>query len=204
MEFVMAIDVPLDKIRIKEIAPINIAGGAKFDDDGKALEEPFPIKAGITAGITALPEIKLCAKLDPVMIGINELPDIKLCAKLDPIKIGITELPDIKLCAKLDPIKIGITELPKIDLNAKIEPLKLTTDSVLNSDSQVDLNLDVRISELPQIDLQLGLRPMRFHLPLSYEFCLKIFGIKVFEFKTCGEGMFIVEDYKAKSTEKCD
>jgi hypothetical protein len=166
MEFVMAIDVPLDKIRIKEIAPINIAGGAKFDDDGKALEEPFPIKAGITAGITALPEIKLCAKLDP--------------------------------------IKIGITELPKIDLNAKIEPLKLTTDSVLNSDSQVDLNLDVRISELPQIDLQLGLRPMRFHLPLSYEFCLKIFGIKVFEFKTCGEGMFIVEDYKAKSTEKCD
>jgi hypothetical protein len=185
MEFVMAIDVPLDKIRIKEIAPINIAGGAKFDDDGKALEEPFPIKAGITAGITALPEIKLSAKLDPVMIG-------------------ITKLPDIKLCAKLDPIKIGITELPKIDLNAKIEPLKLTTDSVLNSDSQVDLNLDVRISELPQIDLQLGLRPMRFHLPLSYEFCLKIFGIKVFEFKTCGEGMFIVEDYKAKSTEKCD
>ena len=153
-------------------------------------------------------------------IRIKEFPTINLAGGVDfdldeirikelaPIKIGITELPDINLNAKLDPVKLETDSKLKTDNNVKTDSTVKTdsaikTDSVLNTDNRVDLDLDVRIRELPQIDIQLGLRPVRIHLPLSYEFCLKVFGIKVFEFKTCGEGMVIAEDYKAKSTEKC-
>ena len=154
-------------------------------------------------------------------IRIKQLPKIEFggCVDFDLDEIRIKELA---------PIKIGITELPNINVNGKLDPVKLTTDSKLQSDSKlvtnnkldtdskvvtdsklqtdnkVDLDLDVRIKELPQIDLQFGLRPMRFHFPINYQFCIKLFGCKVFEFKTCGEGMIIAEDYKAKSTEKCD
>jgi len=126
-----------------------------------------------------------------------DLDEIRI-KELAPINIGLA------------PISIGITQIPDINLNAKIDPLKidtdskLQTDSTLKTDNKVDLDLDVSIKELPQIDLQLGLRPTRLHFPLSYQFCLTVFGIKVFEFKTCGEGMIITEDYKAKSTERCE
>ncbi|MFT7373144.1 MAG: hypothetical protein ACI9T9_001838 [Oleiphilaceae bacterium] len=150
--------------------------------------------------IKEFPTINLAGGVDFDLdnIRIKELATITLSPlTLTPISVGITELPDININAKLDPVKL--------ETNSKLETdSTVKTDSVLNTDSKVDLNLDVRISELPQIDLQLGLRPMRFHLPLSYKFCLKVFGIKVFEFKTCGEGMLIAEEYKAKSTEKCE
>jgi hypothetical protein len=150
--------------------------------------------------IKEFPTINLAGGVDFDLdeIRIKELAPITFSPiTITPLSIGITELPDINLNAKLDPVQLETDSKLKTDSTVK-------TDSLLNTDSKVDLNLDVRISELPQIDLQLGLRPMRFHLPLSYEFCLKVFGIKVFEFKTCGEGMFIAEDYKAKSTEKCE
>ena len=141
-------------------------------------------------------------------IRIKEFPTINLAGGVD------FDLDEIRI-KELAPINIGITQLPDINLNAKIDPLKLDTnsklqtdssvktDSKLTTDNKVDLDLDVRITELPQIDLQIGLRPVRIHFPLSYQFCLTLFGIKVFEFKTCGEGMIIAEDYKAKSTEGC-
>lgn len=147
-------------------------------------------------------------------IRIKEFPTINLAGGVDfdldeirikelaPIMLGITELPDINLNAKLDPLTVNTNSKLETDSKLKTDST-LKTDSVLNTDNRVDLNLGVRILELPQIDIQLGLRPVRIHLPLSYEFCLKVFGVKVFEFKTCGEGMMIAEDYKAKSTEKC-
>jgi hypothetical protein len=133
-----------------------------------------------------------------------DLDEIRI-KELAPINIGLAPV-----SIGLAPISIGITQMPDINLNAKIDPLKidtdskLQTDSTLKTDNKVDLDLDVSIKELPQIDLQLGLRPTRLHFPLSYQFCLTLFGIKVFEFKTCGEGMIITEDYKAKSTERCE
>lgn len=148
-------------------------------------------------------------------IRIKEFPTINLAGGVDfdldeirikelaPIAISVTDLPDINLNAKLDPVKLETDSVVKTNSSVKTDST-LKTDSVLNTDNKVDLDLDVRIRELPQIDIQLGLRPVRIHLPLSYEFCLKICGFKVFEFKTCGEGMVIAEDYKAKSTEKCD
>lgn len=147
-------------------------------------------------------------------IRIKEFPTINLAGGVDfdldeirikelaPIMLGITELPDINLNAKLDPLTVNTNSKLETDSKLKTDST-LKTDIVLNTDNRVDLNLGVRILELPQIDIQLGLRPVRIHLPLSYEFCLKVFGVKVFEFKTCGEGMMIAEDYKAKSTEKC-
>lgn len=151
-------------------------------------------------------------------IRIKEFPTISLAGGVDfdldeihikelaPINIGITELPAIS---------IGITELPDINLNAqlavdKLPTIKLESDSTfktdnnLKTDNKVDFALDVRIRELPQFDLQLGLRPMRFHFPLNYRFRLTLFGIKVFEFETCGEGMIVAEDYQPKQAERCE
>jgi hypothetical protein len=178
MESAMSVDFPLDNIRIKEFPTINLAGGVDFDLDEIRIKE-----------------------LAPINIGITELPDLNLNAKFDPLAIGITQLPDINLNAKLEPIKL--------DTDSKLQTVStlqtdstLKTDSILKTDSTLDLDLSIK--ELPQLDVQLGLRPVRIHLPLSYLFCLTVFGIKVFEFKTCGEGMVIAEDYKEKSAEHCE
>lgn len=139
-----------------------------------------------------LDEIRI-KELAPINIGITELP---------AINIGVTELPDINLNAhlavdKLPTVKLDTDSTLKTDSNLK-------TDSTVKTDNKVDLALDVRIRELPQLDVQLGLRPMRFHFPLNYRFCLTLFGIKVFEFETCGEGMIVAEDYHTKQAERCE
>lgn len=74
----------------------------------------------------------------------------------------------------------------------------------MKTDNKVDLALDVRVRELPQLDVQFGLRPMRFHFPVNYRFCLTLFGIRIFEFQTCGESMVIAEDYKPRKSESCE
>lgn len=153
-------------------------------------------------------------------IRIKEFPTINLAGGVDfdldeirikelaPINVGITQIPDINVNAKLDPVKLDTNSVIQSDSKLKSDSTltsdsTVKTDSTLKTDNNVDLNLDVSIKELPQIDLQFGLRPVRIHFPLSYQFCLSLFGFKVFEFKTCGEGMVIAEDYKAKSTEAC-
>ena len=150
-------------------------------------------------------------------IRIKELPTINLGGGVDldldnirirelaPINFGITNLP---------PIRLGVTELPVINLSAglSVERLptvkletqnSLQTDNRLVTDNKVDLALDVRIRELPQIDFQIGVRPMRFHFPLSYRFCLTLFGFDVLKFETCGESMIVAEDYVANESEGC-
>lgn len=124
-------------------------------------------------------------ELAPFSLGVTEFPDIHF---------GVTELPDIRF---------GVTELPDVNLNAALSVLRLPTIKV-ETDSDVDLKLDVCVSCLPQIDLQFGLRPMRFHFPLNYRFCINLFGINVFSFEACGEGMVIAEDYKPHKREGCE
>lgn len=175
----MSVDVALDNIRIKEFPTINLGGGIDFDLDEIRIKELAPISFGIT-------------QIPPINLGITQLPKINF---------AVTELPDFNLNAHL-----AVDKLPtiKIETDSKlVTDSKLKTDSTLTTDNKIDLALDVRIKELPQLDVQLGLRPMRFHFPLSYRFCLKLFGIKVFEFETCGEGMIIAEDFKAKAAEQC-
>jgi len=108
------------------------------------------------------------------------LDDIRI-SQIAPISVGISSLPQIN---------VGITELPVIRTDSTVN-----TASTLSSDNQVDLGLDdIRITELPRIDVQVGLRPMRFHLPLHFRFCLKLFGHTVLEIDTCGEAMAVAED----------
>lgn len=159
----------------------------------------------------------MSAEVDLTDIRVVELPPIELRGGvdlgLDLDNIRIRELPTINLSGGLDigldnirlrelaPINIGITDLPPINLTTDNN---LTSNSTVTTDNKVDLALDVRIQELPQLDVQLGLRPMRFHFPLNYRFCLTLFGIKIFEFQTCGESMVIAEDYEARKAESCE
>ncbi len=139
--------------------------------------------------IKQLPTINLGGGVD------FDLDEIRI-RELAPISIGVTELPDINFNASL-----SVDSLPTIQA---VTDSAVRTDSTVKTDNKVDLALDVRVRELPRFDIQLGLRPMRFHFPLSYRFCLKLFGFRVFEFETCGEGMVIAEDYVPRKQEECD
>lgn len=144
----------------------------------------------------------MSAEVDLTDIRILELPTIELSGGVD---LGL-DLDDIRI-RELAPINIGITNLPALDVtttSSLTTDNNLTSSSTVNTDNKVDLALDVRVQELPQLDVQLGLRPVRLHFPLNYRFCLTLFGIKVFEFQTCGEGMVIAEDYKARKSEGCE
>ncbi|WP_020405576.1 hypothetical protein [Hahella ganghwensis] len=137
-------------------------------------------------------------------IRIKELPTINLGGgvDLDLDNIRIKELPsiDIDLDADLGLDNIRLTELAPINVGITSLPLVR-----LETNSKVDLGLDnIRIRELPQLDFQFGLRPMRFHFPLSYRFCLTLFGCRIVQFETCGEGMIVAEDYHPHKTETCD
>lgn len=111
------------------------------------------------------------------------------------VKAGLDNISIKELKASLEakitqlvPIDLKITELPKIV-----------------TDSKVDLGLDnIRIAELPPLQLELGVRPVRVHLPLNYTFCLELFGVRLFKFSICGEGMVVSEDYKPHATERCE
>lgn len=144
----------------------------------------------------------MSAEVDLTDIRILELPTIDLSGGVD---LGL-DLDNIRI-RELAPISIGITSLPAIDITTTSNLTtdnNLTSKSTLNTDNKVDLALDVRVRELPQLDFQLGLRPVRLHFPLNYRCCLTLFGIKIFEFQTCGEGMVIAEDYKARKSEGCE
>lgn len=94
---------------------------------------------------------------------------------------------------------IRLKELPVVRVQAAVTELPL-----IRTDSKLDLGLDnIRIQELPTIRFELSLRPIRVHLPLSYQFCIEIFGKRLFKFSVCGEGMAITEDYKPHATERC-
>jgi hypothetical protein len=175
MESAMSVDVALDNIRIKEFPTLNFGGGIDFDLDEIRIKELAPINVGIT-------------QIAPINVGVTNLPDFNLNTQL-----SVDKLPPIHV---LTDSKLATSSTLKSDSTVQ-------TDSTLKTDNKVDLALEVKIKELPRIDLQLGLRPMRFHFPLNYRFCLKLLGIKVFEFETCGEGMIIAEDYKAKGAEEC-
>lgn len=158
----------------------------------------------------------MSAEVDLTDIRVLELPTIDLSGGVD---LGL-DLDNIRI-RELAPISFGLTNLPPVNLNASlaIDSLptldittsstlstdnNLTSNSTLNTDNKVDLALDVRVRELPQLDVQFGLRPMRFHFPVNYRCCLTLFGIRIFEFRTCGESMVIAEDYTATKSESCE
>ena len=116
------------------------------------------------------------------------LDNITVHAGLDNIAIKELKASLEAKITQLVPIDLKITELPKI-----------VTESTL------DLGLDnIRIAELPPLQLELAVRPVRVHLPLNYTFCLELFGVRLFKFSICGEGMVISEDYKPHATERCE
>lgn len=171
----MSVDVALDNIRIKELPTLQFGGGVDLDLNDIRINALPPINVGIT-------------QIAPINFGVTNLPDFNLNAN-----VAVDKLPPIHV---ITDSKLATTSTLKSDST-------LQTDSTLKTDNKVDLALEVKIKELPRIDLQFGLRPMRFHFPLNYRFCLKLLGIKVFEFETCGEGMVIAEDYKARVAEEC-
>ncbi|WP_339802274.1 hypothetical protein [uncultured Marinobacter sp.] len=134
-------------------------------------------------------------------IRIQEFPDLNLdldlgleggvALGLDNIQLGITELPALS---------VGVTELPDVNANlavTRLPPIELATDNTLKSDNKVDLEVGVAVRKLPRVDIQFGFRPMRFYLPLNYRFCLTLFGHRVLELHSCGEGILISEDNEA-------
>jgi len=142
--------------------------------------------------------------------------DVNLAGGGTSIELGIDEAATsianalttgVTVKAGLD--NIAIKEL-KSSLEAKITQLvpidlKITDLPKIVTDSTLDLGLDnIRIAELPPVQLELAVRPVRVHLPLNYTFCLELFGVRLFKFSICGEGMVISEDYKPHATERCE
>lgn len=106
---------------------------------------------------------------------------------------------------------IGITANGAVDVglgdvhaDIGLGDIRLKELPTIRTDSKVDLGLDdIRIAELPPIRLEFSMRPIRIHLPVNYSFCLEVFGIRLFKFAVCGEGMAVTEDYKPHATERC-
>ena len=158
----------------------NLAGGGTSVELGID-EAATSIANALTSGVTVK------AGLDNITINAG-LDSIAINAGLDNIAIKELKASLEAKITQLVPIDLKLTELPKIV-----------------TDSKVDLGLDnIRIAELPPIQLELGVRPVRVHLPLNYTFCLELFGVRLFKFSICGEGMVVSEDYKPHATERCE
>jgi hypothetical protein len=128
-------------------------------------------------------------------IGIDELANALTTGVT--VKAGLN---DIRIKELVTAVEAKITQLVPIELKAAITQLP-----PINTNSKVDLGLDnIRIAEFPPIQLELAVRPVRVHLPLNYTFSLELFGIKLFRFSICGEGMVVSEDYKPHATERCE
>jgi len=142
-------------------------------------------------------------------LGIDELASalkegVTVKAGLDNIKLGLDNiklgLDDIHIKELKTSLEAKITQLVPVDIRAAITQLP-----EIKTDSKVDLGLDnIRIAEFPPIQLELAVRPVRVHLPLNYTFSLELFGIKLFKFSICGEGMVVSEDYKPHASERCE
>lgn len=119
--------------------------------------------------------------------GVNATADIGLSgiqADLD------AHLNDIRI-KELAPVRadVGITDLPIVRTE---------------SNAKIDLGLDdLRIRELAPVRVELSFKPVRVHLPMNYSFCIELFGVRLFKFSLCGEGMVIAEDYRPRATERC-
>ena len=125
-----------------------------------------------------------------VDVGLDDI-DAKLQGSVD---LG---LDDVRADVGLDDIRIK--ELPAVRVEASVKELP-----VIRTDSKVDLGLDdIRIQELPPFRFDFALRPIRVHLPLNYSFCVELFGIRLFKFSVCGEGMVVTEDYHPRDAERC-
>jgi hypothetical protein len=98
---------------------------------------------------------------------------------------------------------IRVRELAPVRADAAVS-VAVKELPVIRTDSNVDLGLDdIRIRELAPVRVELSMRPLRVTLPLSYKFCIELFGIPLLKFSLCGQGMAIAEEYQAREAEKC-
>jgi hypothetical protein len=124
---------------------------------------------------------------------------------LDDIANALTQ--GVKADVGLD--KIGITVGGGLDVGlghvkADLGLNDIRIKEVAPIQAKVDLGLDnIRIRELPPIKIELSLKPIRIHLPVNFIFCFELFGIRLFKFSICGEGMTVAEDYAPHATERC-
>jgi hypothetical protein len=101
-------------------------------------------------------------------------------------------------------VALGLDNV-KADVDVGLDDIRIKELPLIRSDSKLDLGLDnIRIQELPPFRFDFSMRPIRIHLPLNYSFCVEIFGIRLFKFSVCGEGMVVTEDYHAHATERCE
>jgi hypothetical protein len=115
---------------------------------------------------------------------------------LDTLAAALTTGVRASVAVGLDNIRLQ--ELPPVRLQAALDlPL-------VRTDSKIDAGLDnIRIREFP-LNIELAMKPARFHLPVNFRFCLRILGIRLVDFTIQGEGMAVVEGYKARATERCE
>jgi hypothetical protein len=119
--------------------------------------------------------------------GVNATADIGL----SQIQADVdAHLNDIRI-KELAPVRadLAITDLPIV-----------RTESTANVDLGLD---DIRIRELAPVRVELAFKPVRVHLPMNYSFCIELFGVRLFKFSLCGEGMVIAEDYRPRASERC-
>jgi hypothetical protein len=138
-------------------------------------------------------------------VALNTIAPINTMSTIAPINTSSS----VALNAGLDDIRIATQPIQTTSsVDAGLDNIRLnnvapiTTSSTLNA--QVDLGLDdIRIRELAPVRIELSFKAFRFHLPLNYQFNIDLFGVPVFRFSLCGEGMAIGEDYVPKDTERC-
>ncbi len=75
--------------------------------------------------------------------------------------------------------------------------------TLLEGDPNKPITLSIK--DIPRIELstEMGFKPTRIHNPLHLEFCISLFGLKIFTFAVCGELMTVIEPYLPHKTETC-
>jgi hypothetical protein len=116
--------------------------------------------------------------------------DLDLSGSAD---IGLDEI-----AAALANVGVGVTVGGALDVGLA----NINANANVNANANIGLN-DIRINSLPKIQLEFSMRPLRVHLPLHYTFCIELFGIQLFKFSLCGEGMVVTEDFQPHPSERC-
>jgi hypothetical protein len=103
------------------------------------------------------------------------LEDIRIKEMETNSSISIEKIPRIEMESNNS---ISIEKIPRIDLN-----------SALRSDN------NIRITEIPDI---------RAHVPMNFNFGVKLFGLEFLVFCLCGEMQVITEKYVPNKWERCE
>jgi len=112
-----------------------------------------------------------------------------------------------------DDYKIRIKEMPTTftvntpdldDIN--INKVGIPTDYNFKVDAGLD---DIRVKEIPRIEVDTNIRikelpETRTHVPMHFNFGVKLFGLEFLVFSLCGELQSITEKYIPNKWERCE